>query len=158
MMLKLQKVEESLWGKFFRFEKTQTFVDFEKRYTFKQVFRLRIDDILYFIMLTAICMVFALLPSDTTLNSAIGTLLVSAYRYMIGFLLAFSALWLISSNGYRHLIFFMICVIFPLITLLTYMGVVPGGQIDTSTSIFYYLHILSLWVVYAALYIVYPIK
>lgn len=109
-------------------------------------------------MLVAICIVFALLPSETVTNSYIGALLVTAYRYMLSFLLIFSAIWLISSNKYRHFIFLLICVVYPLVTMLGYMGILPANQVDTSTTIFGYLHVLSLWVVYAALYIVYPIK
>lgn len=158
MMHKLQEVEESVWAKFFRFEKTSMFVSCEKKFTFKQVLRIRLDDIIYLCMLVAICIVFGLLPSETTSNSMVGSILLKAYRYLLGFLVLFSILWLISTNWYRHFVFALVCILFPLFTLLTYYGIIPFDQIDTTTSIFSYLHILSLWVVYGALYIVYPIK
>ena len=77
---------------------------------------------------------------------------------MLVFLIILSILWLISTNVYRHFVFFMICVVFPLLTLLTYQGIIPFDQIDTTTSIFTYLHILTLWIIYLTLYIIYPLK
>ena len=77
---------------------------------------------------------------------------------MLAFLIAASIMWLVSTNWYRHIVFFMLCVLFPLLTMLTYMGVIPFDQIDNTTSIFGYLHILTLWIVYFALYLVYPLK
>lgn len=147
-----------MWAKFFRFEKTSMFMGFEKKFTFKQVLRVRLDDIIYLLLLTAISIVFALLPSETTANSMVGSILLKAYRYFLAFLVLFSTLWLISTNCYRHFVFALICILFPLLTLLTYYRIIPFDQIDSSTTIFSYIHILSLWVVYGALYIVYPIK
>lgn len=165
MLVKLQQAQESFWGRFLRFEKSQSFEKFQKIFTFKQVFRLRLDDIIYVALLAAICIVFAILPSTNSSSSSssasaaiISTLLVAAYRYLLMFLIAGSSIWLISTNWYRHFIFALICGIFPLLTLLTYMGVIPIAEVDTTTTIYSYLHILVLWVVYIALYLVYPLK
>ena len=165
MLVKLQEAQESFWGQFLRFEKSQAFIKFQKNFTFKQVFRLRIDDIIYVALLTAICIVFAVISSSSSSSasssvaaSTISSLLITAYRYLIAFLIAGSIVWLISTNWYRHFIFALICVVFPLLTMLTYMGIIPIAQVDTSTTIYSYLHILVLWVVYFTMYLVYPLK
>lgn len=77
---------------------------------------------------------------------------------MLVFLVLFSSLWLISSNGYRHWVFIMVCVLFPILTILMYMKILPFDDIDPTITIFDYLHILTLLIVYVALYVVYPIK
>lgn len=119
---------------------------------------MRLDDVLYLIMLVVICIVFALLPSQNTTSTVVGSLLVTAYRYMLAFLILGTMLWLASGNCFRHWVFVLLGGVFPLLVLLVYQGIIPFWEVDTSTSIFVYLHLLSLWVVMIALYVVYPIK
>ena len=65
MYRKLQELQESCWGKFFRFEKSKIFTQFEKKYSIPGVLRFRIDDAIYLILLTIIITVFCILPSQT---------------------------------------------------------------------------------------------
>lgn len=114
---KLHAVQESCWGKFFRFEHTNPFIAFERKFSHRGIIRLRLDDIIYLFLLATICIVFSRLPSDTS------SILAIAYNHFLFFLMAFSCVWLISPSGYRHLFFLGIAGLFPALIFLAYRKV-----------------------------------
>lgn len=117
MYRKLEELEESCWGKFFRFEKSHAFIQFEKRYSIPGVLRFRIDDGIYFLVLAVIIVVFCVLPSQSDHE------LTSAFRQFLIFYGVASVVWLLTPHWYKHLVYFFFCVVFPLLVLLIYYNV-----------------------------------
>ena len=120
--------------------------------------RLRLDDLIYLALLIIVCIVFAVMVSKNSADNAFADVLVAIYHTFLVFLVIFSAVWLISTNGVRHWVFALMCVAFPAITFIVYQRIVPFDVISPDTTIFTYLKILVLVVVYFGLYLAYPLK
>lgn len=101
----------------FRFEKSETFLQFQQRYSVPRVIHLRIDDFIYFLLLALLETIFGLLPMDS--DSPLST----PYRQSLAlyFITTFSAT--ISPHWFRWLALFSFCLGYPGLIYLTINGV-----------------------------------
>jgi hypothetical protein len=114
---KLEQLEDSCWNQLFRFEKSDYFVNFEKKYSVPYVINLRLDDFIYLLLLLIEELVFGLLPMDSSSYFA------APYRQSLALFFLTSFIVFISPHWFRWLTLIVICIGYPVLIFLTFNGV-----------------------------------
>jgi hypothetical protein len=113
----LLELEESCLSKLFRFEKTQRFLEFEENYSVPGIINLRLDDLIYLLLLAAMEVVFGVLPIDGA------NPFTTPYRQSLALFFLASFLSLISPHWFRWLTLFAFCLGYPVLLYITINGV-----------------------------------